>query len=160
MLSGRAQALAAAGRAAEATAALRALSDITDRLPAAVVADAESMLGWPEVRLRYTESFVHTSIENVPAAMAAQDQALELYPPDLARERAQLQLHRASCLILSGHIGDGLRYATEVLDELPVDQHNALLYEVGRRVVAVVPREERRREVEELQDRLTVLSGR
>jgi GNAT superfamily N-acetyltransferase len=46
-------------------------------------------------------------------------------------------MHRASCLIQSGHVADGLRYAADVLDELPADQHNALLYEVARRVVAV-----------------------
>jgi len=70
-------------------------------------------------------------------------------------------MHRASCLIQSGHISDGLRYAADVLDELPADQHNALLYEVGRQVIGVVPGPERRRaEVGELRDRLVALPGR
>ncbi|MFY1690903.1 helix-turn-helix domain-containing protein [Plantactinospora sp. WMMB782] len=161
VLSGRAQALAVAGRAEEAATALQALSDVTDRLPAAVVADADSMFGWPEVRLRYTESYMHTHVGDTTAAMAAQDRALELYPVDLARERAQLQMHRASCLIQSGHVADGLRYAADVLDDLPVDQHNALLYQVARQVVATVPETERRRvEAEDLRDRLVALPGR
>ncbi|MEO3923026.1 helix-turn-helix transcriptional regulator [Micromonosporaceae bacterium B7E4] len=161
VLSGRAQALAVAGRAEEATAALQMLNDITDRLPAAVVADADSMFGWPEVRLRYTESYVYTHIGNTAAAMTAQDRALDLYPVDLARERAQLQMHRASCLIQSGHVTDGLRYAADVLDELPVDQHNALLYQVAQQVIATVPHAERRRvEAVDLRDRLVALPAR
>ncbi|MGI5214361.1 helix-turn-helix domain-containing protein [Plantactinospora sp. CA-290183] len=161
VLSGRAQALAAVGRVEEATVAIRAVEEITDRLPGPVINDAESMLGWPEVRLRYTESYVYTFTGQVTKAMTAQDRALELYPADLARERAQLQMHRANCLVRSGQIPDGLRYATEVLDELPADRHNALLYEVARQVVAVVPERERRRaEVAELRDRLAAQPAR
>ncbi|MBF9131381.1 hypothetical protein I0C86_20795, partial [Plantactinospora sp. S1510] len=161
VLAGRAQALAAAGRAEDATAALQVLSDVTDQLPASVVADVDSMFGWPEVRLRYVESYVYTHNGDAAAAMAAQDRALDLYPVELGRERAQLQMHRASCLIRSGHVADGLRYAADVLDDLPIDQHNAMLYEVGRQVVATVPGSERRRvEAEDLRERLVALPAR
>lgn len=156
--SGRAQALALAGRDEDAIDALHATADVTDRMPTAVVADAESMLGWPEVRLRHTESYVYTHLGMTDQAMAAQDRALHLYPAELARERAQLQMHRASCLIQRGDIPDGLRYAASVLDELPAHQHNALLYEVGQRVMQVVPGTEHRlAEYGELHERLLAL---
>lgn len=156
--SGRAQALALAGCAEDAIDALRATADITECMPAAVVADAESMLGWPEVRLRHTESYVYTHLGMTSQAMTAQDRALELYPMELARERAQLQMHQASCHIQRGDIADGLRHAASVLDELPAYQHNALLYEVGQRVMQVVPNTEHRRvEYGELHERLLAL---
>lgn len=158
VLSGRAQALAAAGRTDDAAAALRDVAEITERMPAPIMADAESMFGWPEVRLRHTESYVYTYIGDTARATAAQDQALALYPVDLERERAQLQMHRASCLIQDGHIADGLRYAADVLDSLPADRHNALLYDVARRVVSAVPQKERARaEVDDLRDRIAAL---
>lgn len=153
--SGRAQALSLAGRKTAAVAAVRATAEATERMPAAVVADADSMLGWPEVRLRHTESYVYTYLGMVTEALAAQDRALELYPAELARERAQLQMHRARCLVQQGDIGDGLRYAASVLDELPTDKHNALLYEVGHQVMQVVPHaEQQRAEYDDLQERL------
>nr|WP_307937093.1 hypothetical protein [Salinispora arenicola] len=46
------------------------------------------MFGWPEVRLRHTESYVYTHLGHTQRALAAQDRALELYPADLGRERA------------------------------------------------------------------------
>jgi hypothetical protein len=156
--SGRAQALALAGRVDEAINALHTTAEFTERMPATVVADAESMFGWPEVRLRHTESYVYTHLGGTSEAMAAQDRALELYPVELARERAQLQMHRARCHILRGDVADGLRYAASVLDELPVDQHNALLYEVGQHVMQAVPTvEHRRAEYGELHERLLTL---
>jgi transcriptional regulator with XRE-family HTH domain len=153
--AGRAQALAVAGHAEAAVAALHATADATDRMPTTVTADAESMLGWPEVRLRHTESFVYAHLGLTAEAFAAQDRALSLYPAELARERAQLQLHRASCVIRQGDIADGLRYAADTLDALPTDQHNALLYEVCRRVMHATPHSERQRtEYGELRERL------
>jgi hypothetical protein len=83
---------------------------------------------------------------------------LELYPGDLERERAQLQMHRALCLVQSGHVADGLRYAANVLDRLPPERHNALLFEVVRHVIAAVPlRDCRRTEVAELRDRIMAI---
>jgi len=141
----RAQALAMARRKNEARDAVRTVATITEHLPATVSDDGASLWAWPEHRLRHTESYVHTYIGNVRAAEAAQDRALGLYPETHARLRTQVQLHRASCLIQSGHVGDGLRLAADLLDALPADQHNATLYEVGRQVLNVVPAGERSR---------------
>jgi transcriptional regulator with XRE-family HTH domain len=160
VIAGRAQALAISGRREEAADAVRAVEAITAKMPATDLAD-ESMFGWPEHRLRHTESFVYTEIGDTKRAMVAQDIALRLYPDSHAGNRAMVQMHRASCLIQSRHVGDGVRYATDVLDALPVERHDQLLYEVARRVVAVVPHEENRRpECDDLRDRLVVLPGR
>ncbi|MFF4874739.1 helix-turn-helix domain-containing protein [Micromonospora sp. NPDC000668] len=156
LLAGRAQALSLAGRHAEAMATVRQLSDLAEQLPAAVVGDVESLWGWPEHRLRHTESWVYTHAGRFADAEAAQERALELYPQSQARLRAQVQLHQAACLIRGGHIPDGLRLAADLLDGLPVDQHNALLRSVARQVADVVPTAERRRPVyAELVERVT-----
>ncbi len=156
VLAGKAQALAVCGRADEATIVLRQIEEVSERLPTDVTADAESMHGWPEVRLRYTESYVHTYLGNTAAAYAAQDRALALYPANLARERAQLQMHRAACLVIDGHVGDGLAYANEVLAGLPDAWHNEMLFATAAKVIDSVPDSERGRPaVAELRAALT-----
>jgi hypothetical protein len=160
LYAGRAQALALAGRGKDALTAVRQVADITARLPSEITNDVESFWGWPEHRLRHTESYVATHIGHLADADAAQDQALVLYPECQARLRTQVSLHRASCLIQSGDVGEGLRFAADLLDDLPVEQHNKLLYEVARHVVAVVPASERRRtELGDLAARLPISSS-
>lgn len=160
LYAGIAQTLAAAGRREEAIAALARVADITDRLPAAVVADEESMFGWPEVRLRHTESYVYTALGDTVRAYAAQDQALALYPDALARERAAMLLHRATCMIRDGDVAGGLAYAGTVLDDLPAEQHTDLVYAVARAAVAAVPDADRsRRDAQELSGRLALPAG-
>jgi transcriptional regulator with XRE-family HTH domain len=157
LLAGRAQALSLDGRHTEAVDTVRQLADLADRLPAAVVGDVESLWGWPEHRLRHTESWVYTHAGRLADAEEAQDRALQLYPQSQARLRAQVQLHQAARLIRGGHIPDGLRLAADLLDELPADQHNHLLRSVARQVVDAVPVSERRRPAfGELTDRVHV----
>jgi thioredoxin-like negative regulator of GroEL len=91
------------------------------------------------------------------AANRAQEQALALYPASQARLRTQVRLHRASCLIQSGHVSDGLRHAADLLDALPADQHNEPLHEVARQVVAVVPSGTARSDVAELEARIPTI---
>ncbi|MBQ0900980.1 helix-turn-helix domain-containing protein [Micromonospora sp. U21] len=156
LLAGRAQALSLAGLHAEAMATVRQLSDLAEQLPGAVVGDVESLWGWPEHRLRHTESWVYTHAGRLADAEAAQERALELYPLSQVRLRAQVQLHQAACLVRGGHIPDGLRLAADLLDDLPVEQQNALLRSVARQVADVVPTAERRRPVYgELVERVT-----
>ncbi|GGJ84517.1 hypothetical protein GCM10010123_12720 [Pilimelia anulata] len=154
VLSGQAQAFALAGRAADAIAALRRLAELTERLPAAVLADEVSMHGWPEFRLRHTESWVYTYLGETAAAYRAQDRAFALYPPELAREQAQMRMHRAACLVLDGDPAGGLAYAHRALDELPAELHNDMLYATARRVIAVLPAG--RRDALDLRGRLTL----
>jgi transcriptional regulator with XRE-family HTH domain len=155
LYAGRAQALAAAGRYDEAAGCVRAVADITDRLPAPVAADVNSLWGWPEHRLRHTESYVYTHVGQLAEAEVAQDRALALYPSVQARLRAQVELHRAARIIRGGDIPDGLRHAADVLDALSADQHSGPLHRVARQVIAVVPAAERYRpEMAELEARL------
>lgn len=160
VLAGRAQALALMGRNDEAADAVLAVEELTARMPGAALAD-ESMFGWPEHRLRHTESFVYTEIGDARRAAAAQDTALQLYPASHSINRAMVQMHRASCLIQERYVDDGVRYASDVLDALPVEKHSQLLYEVARRAIATVPHDERGSpECDDLRDRLAALPGR
>ena len=156
LYAGLAQTLAVDGRSDEALAALGRVADVTERLPAGVVADESSMLGWPEVRLRHTESYVHTWLGDTRRAYAAQDAALQIYPESLARDRAKIQLHRVACMVQDGDVGGGLTYAGRVLDSLPVQHHTQSVYAIGRAAMRVVPVQERSRpEAAELRARLT-----
>jgi tetratricopeptide (TPR) repeat protein len=155
LYAGLAQTLTVAGRGDEALVALGRVADLTDRVPASVVADEGSWLGWPEVRLRYTESYVHTWLGNTRHAYAAQEAALDIYPENLARERAMMLLHRTACMIQDGDVGGGLAYAGRVLDSLPAQHHSESVYAIGRAVMRVVPAQERGRpEAAELRARL------
>jgi tetratricopeptide (TPR) repeat protein len=161
MYAGLAQTLAVVGRADKAIAALRRVAAVTEHLPGEVVGAEDSMFGWPEVRLRHTESFVYTWLGDTKRAYAAQDRALSLYPASLQRERAAMLFHRAACMIRDGDIRGGLIFADQVLDGLPAEQHTELVYAIGRAAVAVVPpRERKRREAVELGARLALPAGK
>jgi hypothetical protein len=155
LYAGLAQTLAVAGRAGEALAALGRVADVTERLPARVVADEGSMLGRPEVRLRHTESYVHTWLGDTRRAYAAQEVALQIYPESLASERAMMLLHRVACMIQDGDVGGGLAYAGWVLDSLPAQHHTESVYAIGRAAMRVLPAQDRGRpEAAELRARL------
>ncbi|MFG1659101.1 helix-turn-helix domain-containing protein [Micromonospora chersina] len=157
LLAGRAQALSLAGRHADAVATVEQLAGLAENLPAVVVGDVESLWGWPEHRLRHTESWVHTHAGNYRRAEAAQDRALVLYPASQERLRTQVQLHRATALIRDGHVSEGLRFAADLLDRLPDGQRNELVRSVARQVAAAVPAGERVRPVYgELVERVAV----
>lgn len=144
-LAARAQAHSLLGDAEQAGTALRKLAALTERMPTAVLTDDQSMSGWPEYRLRHTESYVHSHLGSTAPAYEAQDRAVDLYPPELAREHAQVELHRARCLVLDGDIGDGVAHALQTLVELPDQFHNQSLYEIGSHVLTAVPPDERHR---------------
>jgi hypothetical protein len=147
LLAGRAQALSLAGRHDDAVVVVRQLAAHVDALSDAVTGEVESLWGWPEHRLRHTESWVYTHADSHQAATAAQERALQLYPESQARLRTQVQLHQAATLIRSGCIPDGLRMAADLLDQLPREQQNELVRAVARQVVAAVPEGERGRPV-------------
>jgi tetratricopeptide (TPR) repeat protein len=160
LYAGLAQTLAVAGRPGEALAALGRAADVTDQLPARVVPDDGSMLGWHEVRLRHTESYVHTWLGDTGRAYAAQEAALQIYPESLARDRAMMLLHRVACMIRDGDVGGGLAYAGQVLDSLPVQHHTESVYAIGRAAMRVLPAQERGRpEAAELRARLALSSA-
>ncbi|KXK60935.1 DNA-binding protein [Micromonospora rosaria] len=155
LLSGRAQAFSLAGRHTEAVALMQQVSDLTERLPDMVIADAESLWGWPEHRLRHAQSWIYSYAGDLTRADEAQNRAAQLYPGSQRRLRAQVELHRAACLIRTGHITDGLHMATSTLDGLPTEHHNELVRQVARFVIKAVPVAERKRPIfDELSQRL------
>lgn len=152
LLAAAAQARSTIGDTDGALTALRSLEVTTTAMPVHVQADIDSMHGWPDFRLHHTASYVYTHLAQTAEAYTAQDAALAAYPPELARERAQVQMHRATCMVIDGEVTAGIDYAHQALDDLPAELHNALLAETVRKVVAAVP-ERGRPEVVELSRR-------
>lgn len=160
VLAGRAQVLAMLGRAAEAREALAVVRDASERLPETIARDAASMYGWPEHRLRYTESYVFTFLGDHERAEAAQDRAVRLFPDHMFREHAQVELHRAIGLVRSGDIPGGVDHAQQVVGRLPVGHRIATILELARSVEAAVPPTERRRpQVAALREMLALPAG-
>jgi hypothetical protein len=160
VLIGRAQVLAVMGQAAEAEAAMNRVYAAMDDLPVRVTSDDTSMYGWPEYRLRHGESLVYTYLGDQPRATAAQERALALYPAHMFRERAQVELHRALGLVMSGDAAAGASHAQRVVSGLPEAQRIEVVVEVARSVARAVPAGERRQpEVEALQQLLRTSAG-
>ncbi len=139
LLCGKAQALAVLGRGPEALTALRELSASFSDLPAAVAEDRQSFLGWPENRLRFTESFVHAHLGRLAEAQVAQDRAITLYPAGYPQGPAQIELQRALCQVMAGDVGGGVTHAHSVMVGLPAEHHVRPVFALGRRVLHVVP---------------------
>ncbi len=136
----RAQALAQLGSNHDAQRALSALAGVFERLPAEVSDDRWSAWGWSEVRLRHVESYVHTYVGDISAAGRAQDAALELYPQTNYQGRAQVELHRAECLIRMGDIDSGAQHAAQVLGALPPERRtDGLVTSMAQAALSAVP---------------------
>jgi hypothetical protein len=136
---GKAQALGLSGRAQEAEAALHTLRDIYAGLDSIVTSDRDSFLGWPETRLRYTESFTYAHLGDYPSAATAQDHALALYAPTVRRDPVKIELQRALCLARSGAANDAARHACQQLTALDEQQHDLPMVALTQRVLACLP---------------------
>jgi hypothetical protein len=159
-LAGRAQVLSMLGRRREAEEALARVQDAAPRLPDAVAGDTRSMYGWPEYRLRHTESYVWTYVGDDRRAEAAHDRALELYAAAMFRERAQVELHRAVRLVRAGDTAGGAGHAQLVLQDLPSNQRIAAVLELARVVADSAPAAERSRpQVTGLHEMLALPAG-
>jgi transcriptional regulator with XRE-family HTH domain len=139
VLIGRAQVLAVMGREAEARQAIAQVHGVVGRLPERVTTDTDSLYGWPEHRLRHGESFVYSYLGDTRRAVIAQERALALYPPHLVRERTQIRLHQAMCLVRTGDAVVGAAHARQALTDLPTEQHTEVVREVARSVVRLMP---------------------
>jgi tetratricopeptide (TPR) repeat protein len=136
----RAQALAHLGRHREARGALDDLADMFTLLPDATTRDRVSQWGWSEARLRHVQSDVHSRAGRLREASEAQDAALALYPPAAYQGPAQVELHRALCLITAGDPAEGARHAIGVLQALPAGHHHdALVRRTAEFTLAAVP---------------------
>ena len=138
-LSGKAQALALAGRSAEASACLPYLEDVYANLPTSVTADGSTIFAWSADRLAFTQSYVYSFIGDYPRADKAQRKAVTLYAADYARGPAQIELQRALCLSKMGDSREGARHALEVLSQLPTVDHIQPIVDLGHRVLRTIP---------------------
>lgn len=137
-VAARAQALAVLEQAGAARAALGDLVRITADRPGPTLAE-NSLFGWPSYRVHFVESFVYTALRDTEAAYRAQDKALELHPLEDRRQRAELRLHHARCLIHDREVAAGLAAAMRVLVELQDHWHTEFLYDAAARVLSAVP---------------------
>lgn len=137
-LAGRSRALAELGRACEARRALDDFHAVVVELPDAARCDL-SLFGWAAYKVRWVESWVYTAIGDTAAAYDAQDRALALCPSQHRCERAELELHRAQCLVRDREVAAGLATAMRVLVELPDQWHTEFLYDAAGRVLSAVP---------------------
>jgi hypothetical protein len=136
----RSQALALLGRHDEARRALGDLEEVFARLPEPTVADRGSQWGWSEQRLRHVQSWVHSHAGRVGEAAVAQGEALTLYPATSSVGPAQVQLHRALCVIVAGDPGEGARHTIHTLQALPRDfRDSALIRRTATLALGVVP---------------------
>jgi transcriptional regulator with XRE-family HTH domain len=143
LFAGKAQSLALAGRRHEALAALEQVRDSFADLPADTAHDRESVFGWAEQKLRYTESFVFSHLGEFEQADEAQRRALVLYPTSCQRDLAQIELMRALCLVRCGDMTSGTRHALDTMDRLPRRHHVRPVIDLGYKVLHAVPRDQR-----------------
>jgi transcriptional regulator with XRE-family HTH domain len=139
LVSGKAQALALAGQADDATAALHQLQDIYGGLPSEATADRGTVFAWAEDRLRFTESFVYSHLGDTKQATVAQEQALAAYPAAYRRGPAQIELQRALCLVRSDDITGGVQHAQTVMAGLSPAEYIRPIFDLSRRVLNAVP---------------------
>jgi hypothetical protein len=140
-LAGRALVLATMGRTGAARKAMRDLRAVAAGLPTEVPSGS-SLFGWPSYRLHYVESYVCTALGDTGGAYSAQERAFALCPPDHRRDRAELALHRARCLVRDREVAAGLATAMRALVELPDRCQTEFLYDAARRVLSAVPAED------------------
>jgi hypothetical protein len=136
----RAQALARLGHHREAREVLDDLSDVFTRLPDTVRADRVTQWGWAEQRLRHVQSYVHSYAGRVGDATTAHDAALALYPPAAHQGPAQVELHRAICLIVAGDPAEGARHTVHTIQALPTGhRQDGLVHRTAALALDLVP---------------------
>ncbi|HET6297144.1 MAG TPA: hypothetical protein VFG33_27410 [Kribbella sp.] len=135
----KAKVLSQMGATADAEDLLGQMRSTFDSLPGTVAAERSSLLAWPEQNLLHTDSFVYTATGRVKEAHKSQDAALAAYPMSMSRCRAQIELHRAACLVNDGSVTDGIAHAGYVLEGLPAEHHTQNVRAVARKVLATVP---------------------
>ncbi|MFF5262580.1 helix-turn-helix domain-containing protein [Actinomadura viridis] len=143
--AGRAQVLARLGRVEDAEDELCTLRDTFSRLPADATGESSSLFTSPIHRLHHTESYVLTCTGRLGAAEDAQDRAMAAYPVSLVRSRAQVDLHRAECLVKAGDVADGVEHARKVVDVLPHEHRTRLVLAMAESVAQAVPSSEAKR---------------
>jgi hypothetical protein len=139
LMSGKAQTYALAGRRAEAEAALHEVRAIYDSLPPETIDNRDSIYGWPEDRLRFTESYVFTYLGDANEATAAQDRAIKAYHTKYRRGPAQIELQRALWMVNKGDVAGGVQHASAALQSLPSRDQIRPIVALAKEVLGAVP---------------------
>ncbi|WP_424535937.1 helix-turn-helix domain-containing protein [Sphaerisporangium viridialbum] len=134
----RAHAFALVGNTADAYIDLEAQARVYDCLPDAVTSDRQSIDGWPETRLLYSRSLVYT-LKGHCDVDEVQQEAINAYPSESSRQRAQVELHRAHTEVRRGHIDSGLEHAGTVLTRMSPDLINRFVLHNAAFVASAVP---------------------
>jgi tetratricopeptide (TPR) repeat protein len=121
--------LAALARAEEITAQL----DGDDLVPSA--------FGYNEAQLRFHAGSALTHLQDVKAAVAEQERALELCMPGDDTDWAMTRLDRAACLLHSDETTDALEYATETVDSLTQAQRKGIITLRGHEILNSLPKQ-------------------
>src|SRR5262249_24913930 len=108
-------------------------------LPAHTTRDTESWFGWPESRLRHTESYVYSHLGDYARAEQAQAATLALYPATAVLGPVKIGLHRALCMVRTGDVASGIEDAPTVMTGLPRERHDSVIVGLGRTVLDAVP---------------------
>ena len=139
--SSRAMALVNLGRKEAARGALEELERALDNMPPTIVDDVTSQFGWPEERLRFTESYVYSHIGDGSRAQTAQRLANGLYGKSATSSvnRVILTLHEAMCSVVNGDVKAGAQATTRVLQTSSVSQ-DMYVYSTAQDILANVPR--------------------
>jgi hypothetical protein len=140
-LAARAQAHAGMGRRRDAECALADLTTTFERQPDDVTRGGDALHGWSEAKFHHVESYVYTYLGDSTRAGQAQERALALYSSSAWRGPAQIELHRATCLVHDGDIGGGIGHATEVMGALPQKRRrDGFVQAIAQATATAVPR--------------------
>lgn len=146
LLCGKAQALALAGYPVEAQLALNEVVENFEHLAPQTVRDTDSLYGWSDQNVRFTESYVYSHLGDFARADRAQSAALALYSASDLRSPTQIELQRAFCMVRSGDVDHGLDHAHEVMSRLPRQHYIRPVVDLGYKVFNAVPAIEARRD--------------
>ncbi|XVQ10303.1 helix-turn-helix domain-containing protein [Spirillospora sp. CA-255316] len=141
-MAGRAQALAVLGHREEAEATVHAMEDRWSRLPHTTADERLSTGAWPATALHHTAAFTYTHTRNASAAGREQEAALAQYPPSMRRQRAQIELLRATCLIQAGDIAGGVNHASQTVESLSRAQRTSTVQRGAQMVLEAIPASE------------------
>jgi transcriptional regulator with XRE-family HTH domain len=160
LVSGKAQALALAGRGEDAVAALHELAAIHDGLPADESTHRATIFAWADAQLSFTQSFVYSYLGQAREAATAQAHTLAAYPSTYRRGPAQIELQRALCMVRGNDIAGGVRHAQTVIAGLAPSDYIRPIFDLSRRVLDAVPiAQQPHAAVTELRECLTTLDA-
>jgi tetratricopeptide (TPR) repeat protein len=132
-----ARAHGAMGRRGDARAAL-------DRAEMAItVLDSDALqpsaFGYNEAQLRFHQGNTYTHLHDTAAALAAQQQALALYPERDFLDRTLVRLDGAACFAHDGEVDQAMQLASSALLDLTTEQRRGLAQLRGREVLQSLP---------------------